>query len=305
MKTVIFGCGKIAPRIIKGFEKVQGNELVGCAARDPEKARQFASQYGLKEYGTYDDFLDREDIDAIFVATYNLNHYELVTRCLNHKKHVICEKPMPLTVEECDGMFKAARENNVLLMEALKSVFLPINHKIKQMIEDKVIGDVHHMEASFVRNGNHPSEHWINDTRCGVLKDLGNYCVGTLNFLMGNSKPVIEYKYKNNTDSVSDASAELCLNHNGIKAHVLVSHEYDGDSSLKIFGTRGYIVVYDFWKTGTGYYIVDNKRYEINEEFINDFHYETQHFSDCVNNGLLESPIMSYEASRNTIETNS
>lgn len=303
MKTVIFGCGKIANRVAQGFKHITGNKLAGFASRDIQKAKEYADKYGVADYGDYDYFLNSEDIDAVYVCTYNLNHYELIRRCLKHKKHVICEKPMTLTVEDCDDLFNLAKENKVLLMEALKSVFLPVTDKVKQMISDKTIGDIHHIEASFIRNGNHEKKHWINDPRCGVLKDLGNYCVGTVNYLL-DTAPTIEYKNKNNTADQADKSAELVLNYDGTKAHILVSNEYDGDSALRIYGADGYIVIPDYWKTGKGYYVLDNQRYEIDEELIGDFHYEIQHFTDCINNNLRQSPIMSHEASRNIIKIN-
>ena len=303
MKTAIFGCGIIANRVALGFKNITNNELVGFASRDIEKAKEYANKYDVKEFGDYDYFLNKKEIDAIYICTYNLNHYELIKRCLEHKKHVICEKPMVLNVKDCDELFVVAKQNNVLLMEALKSVFLPITNRIKVIISNNLIGNIHHIEASFTRNGNHSVDHWINDPRCGVLKDLGNYCVGTVNYLL-ETTPTIEYKYKNNSLEYSDKSAELILDYDGIKAHILVSNEYDGDSSLRIYGDNGYIVVNDFWKTGKGYYISNKQRYEINEELISDFHYEIQHFTDCVNNNILESPIMSYKASRDIISIN-
>ena len=301
MKTVIFGCGKIANRVAKGFEHVKGNELVGFASKDINKAKEYALKYNVELYGNYDYFLNDPSIDAIYVCTYNLNHYELISDCIKHHKHVICEKPMALSVKENDELFALAKENNVLLMEALKSVFLPITNKVKQMINDKVIGEVHHIEASFVRNGNHSLDHWINNPKCGVTKDLAEYCVGTINYLL-DKKPVIEYKYKNNTEEISDNTGEFILNYENIKAHVLVSNAFDGDSSLKVFGTKGIIVIPDYWKTGKGYYLLDGNRYELNEELISDFYYEIQHFSDCLNNKLLQSPIMSEEFSHNIID---
>lgn len=303
MKTVIFGCGKIANRVAKGFEHIQGNKLVGFASKDLNKAKEYAQKHNVELYGNYDLFLNDPDIDAIYVCTYNLDHYELISKCLNHHKHVMCEKPMALTVKENDELFELAKQNNVLLMEALKSVFLPITNKVKQMINDKTIGEIHHIEASFVRNGDHPKEHWINDVRCGVTKDLAEYCVGTINYLL-DKKPIIKYKYKNNTEEISDNTGEFILDYDNINAHILVSNAFDGDSSLKLFGTKGIIVIPDYWKTGKGYYIVDGNRYEIDEELISDFHYEIQHFSDSVNNKLLESPIMSKEFSHNLIEIN-
>lgn len=301
MKTVIFGCGKIANRVAKGFEHVRGNELVGFASKDINKAKEYAEKYNVELYGNYDYFLNNPSIDAVYVCTYNLNHYELIKECIKHHKHVMCEKPMALNVKENDELFALAKENNVLLMEALKSVFLPIINKVKQMINDNTIGEVHHIEASFVRNGDHPIDHWINDPRCGVTKDLGEYCIGTINYLL-DKKPIIEYKYKNNTQEKSDNTGEFILSYDNIKAHVLVSNAFDGDGSLKVFGTKGLIVIPDYWKTGKGYYLVDGNRYEIDEELISDFHYEIQHFSDCLNNKLLQSPIMSEEFSHNIID---
>ena len=122
-----------------------------------------------------------------------------------------------------------------------------------------------------------------------------------INYLL-DKKPVIEYKYKNNTEEISDNTGEFILNYENIKAHVLVSNAFDGDSSLKVFGTKGIIVIPDYWKTGKGYYLVDGNRYELDEELISDFHYEIQHFSDCLNNKLLQSPIMNEEFSHNIIE---
>lgn len=301
MKTVIFGCGKIAKRVAKGFSQVKGNELVGFGSRDIDKAKEYAQMFNVPLYGNYDLFLNDPSIDAVYVCTYNLNHYELISECLKHHKHVICEKPMALSVMENDELFELAKENNVLLMEALKSVFLPITNKVKQMINDKVIGDVHHIEASFVRNGDHPLDHWIYNKKCGVTKDLAEYCVGTINYLL-DKNPTIKYKYKNTTKEYSDNTGELILDYDGIMAHCLVSNAFDGDSSLKIFGTKGMIIIPDYWKTGTGYYIVEGNRFVINEELISDFHYEIQHFSDCVNNNLLESPIMTRKFSHNIIE---
>ena len=140
MKTAIFGCGIIANRVALGFKNIINNELVGFASRDIEKAKEYANKYSVLEFGDYDYFLNKKEIDAIYICTYNLNHYELIKRCLEHKKHVICEKPMVLNVKDCDELFVVAKQNNVLLMEALKSVFLPITNKIKVIISNNLIG---------------------------------------------------------------------------------------------------------------------------------------------------------------------
>lgn len=301
MKTVIFGCGKIAKRIAKGFSFVDGNELVGFASRDVEKAKSYAEEFNTSLYGNYDFFLNNDDIDAVYLATYNLNHYELIKKCLEHHKHVICEKPMLSDIDENNELFDLAKNNNCLLMEAMKAVFLPINIKVKQMIKDGIIGEIKYIEASFIRGPRHPEDHWIYDLKTGgASKDLGSYCAAIMNF-MTDVKPNVIYKYSNNTDKLADTITEINIDYDGINGHLLVSNEITGDSSLNIYGTNGYIKIPEFWKVGKGYYVVNGERFELNEEMKNDFYYEIQHFTDLVNNKIYESPVMSRDASNNIL----
>ena len=186
-------------------------------------------------------------------------------------------------------------------MEAMKAVFLPLNIKIKQMIKDGVIGQVQYMEASFVRGPRYPETHWIYDLKTGgALKDVGTYCSAIMNFFTDKTPKVIS-KYTNQTDKLADTNAEVVVDYDGIRGRVHASNEIFGDSSLMVCGTKGYIKVPLFWKVGKGYYVIGADRYELDEEMINDFYYELQHFTDLVNNGILESPVMSKEASNNIL----
>ena len=301
MKTVIFGCGKIAKRIAKGFEFVKNNQLVGFASRDIQKAQTYAEEFNVELFGDYEYFLNNKDIDCVYIATYNINHYELIKNCLNHNKHVLCEKPMLSNIKDNEELFELAKKNNCLLMEAMKAVFLPINIKVKEMIQNKTIGDIKYIEASFVRGPRHPENHWIYDLKTGgALKDLGSYCAAIMNY-MTNIKPKVITKTTNKTDTLADTISEVYLDYDGISGHLLVSNEISGESSLRIYGTKGFVVIPEFWKVGKGYYVIDGERFEIQEEMINDFYYEIQHFTDLINNKIYESPIMSRDASNNII----
>lgn len=300
MKLVIFGCGKIAHRIAKSCKLVKEIELVGFASKDIEKAKQYANEYECKEYGDYDYFLN-SDVDAVYVATYNLNHYELIKDCLNHHKNVICEKPMVSSIEKNNELFDLASTNNVLLMEAMKAVFLPINIKIKQMLDEKVIGDVIDIRASFIRGDKFDDSHWINDPETGgALKDIGSYCAGIMNFLM-DCKPKILSRITNASENKSDTIANVEIDYNGVPGHLSASNALNGDTSLEIMGTRGMIKVENFWKTGIGYYLLDGLEYKLDEECISDFYYELKHFADLVDSKITESPIMSRQASNNIL----
>lgn len=301
MKLVIFGCGNIAHRIAKGALLAKNTELFGFASRDIDKAKEYADKYSCKHYGNYDDFLNNPEVDAVYVATYNLNHYELIKDCLSHHKSVICEKPMLSSLTENEELFNLAKDNNVTLMEAMKAVFLPINHHVKKMIKDGVIGDIKYIEATFARNGNHDANHWINDLKTGgALKDLGSYCSAIMNFLM-DVKPTVTYKNTNASD-ISDNFAEVCIDYDGVSGHLIASNSITLENCLTISGSKGFIKIPNFWKSGKGYYEVNDERFEIDDEMINDFYYEISHFGYLVDNHILQSDIMSKKASDYILE---
>ena len=301
MKLVIFGCGRIANRIAKSCRLVEGLDLVGFASKDLQKAREYCETYNCREYGDYDHFLN-SDVDAVYIATYNKSHYELIRKCLEHRKNVICEKPMLFNLKDNSEMFALARNNDVLLMEALKSVFLPINIKVKQMVEEKKIGEIREIYAAFMRNGSHGEDHWINDPECGgALADLGSYCIGTMNFIMGKEPKLIEMK-TNRTPIKADSTTVVSVDYDGVKGTASVSNSEDGDCCLVVKGDKGLIRIENYWKTGDGYYELDGKRYELHEECVSDFYYELRHFNDLVDNKIKESDVMNEKTSADILK---
>lgn len=298
---MIFGCGNIANRIARSCKLVDEIDLVGFASKDIEKARRYAETYGCRDYGDYDHFLN-SDVDAVYIATYNLSHHELIERCIRHRKNVICEKPMLFSVEENRELFSYARENDVLLMEALKSVFLPLINKIKTMIDNGDLGKIRYISAGFMRNGSHGKDHWIHIPGTGgALKDLGSYCIGTMNFLMDREPEIVSIE----TDAVagrSDTTAYADLLYGDVQARAMMSNSLDGDNRLYIEGERGYIEVNDYWKTGKGICVIDGDKKELNEELISDFYYELKHFASLCDQGIKESPVMSELASERILK---
>ena len=296
MKLVIFGCGNIANRIAKSALMVKEIDLVGFASKNIDKAKEYAEKYGCREYGDYDHFLN-SDVDAVYIATYNPSHYELIKMCLQHHKNVICEKPMLFSLKENEEMFALAEENNVLLMEALKSVFLPLNIRIRQMIKDEVLGKTKEIYASFMRNGSHSESHWINDPKCGgALSDLGSYTIGTMNFLM-DCEPELNSLESDRTAEKAESSAYADLDYHGVLGKSSVSNRKDGDCTLIVTGEKGYLRADNFWKSGDAYYEIDGERHEIHEELISDFYYELKLFADLVDQGKKMSDVMDKRAS--------
>jgi len=301
MKLVIFGCGIIANRIAKSCKLAEGLELLGFGSKDIEKAKEYSKLYECPQYGDYDYFLN-SDVDTVYIATHNPSHYSIAKMCLQHGKNVICEKPMFSLKEEYDELYQYAHEHNLIIMEALKSVFLPLNIKIKELVNAGAIGTVKEISASFIKASHFADTHWIYEKKTGgVLKDLGTYCIGTMNFIL-DKKPKFVFLESNATETRAETDCKVIVDYNGIRGYMEASNVRDGKSALIIKGTKGYIESEFFWKTGKGFIESNGTRTQLDEELISDFYYELKHYCYLFEHKILESPIMSLEASKNILE---
>ncbi len=301
MKLAIFGCGRIANRVAKGCLQVKEIDLVGFASKDIEKAKAYSELYGCRDFGDYDHFLSG-DIDAVYIANYNPGHRELIEKCIRKHKAVMCEKPMLFSVKENDEVFDLAREQGVLLMEALKSVFLPSIIEVKRMVKEKQIGQIISIYAAFMRGGHHPADHWINDLHSGgAFKDLGSYCIGTMNFIMDSCPELLSLE-SDRDERKAESTAHCLLDYDGVRGEARVSNSVDGDTLLRITGSKGSIEVFNFWKEGKIVCEIDGVKHEKKIELISDFYYELKHFADLVNSGAKSSEIMSRKASENILK---
>ena len=157
---------------------------------------------------------------------------------------------MLFSVEENRELFAYAHEQGVLLMEALKSVFLPSVNEVKRMMKEKEIGEIEEIYASFMRAGKHPETHWINDLKTGgAFKDLGSYCIGTMNYLIDIEPELIELQSNRRAD-ISETTAFADLRYGKVKGKATVSNSLDGDCLLRVKGSRGTIEAVNFWKQG-------------------------------------------------------
>ncbi|MBQ5444967.1 MAG: Gfo/Idh/MocA family oxidoreductase [Erysipelotrichaceae bacterium] len=304
MKLVIFGCGRIANRIAKSAKLVETIDLAGFASKDIEKAKAYCETYDCRDYGNYDHFLSG-DVDAVYIAGYNPGHYDLIRLCLEHQKNVICEKPMLFDVRQTEEVFELAEKNGVLLMEALKSVFLPSIAEVKKMMKEGQIGELKSISASFMRAGHHPQTHWIHDlTTGGVFKDLGSYCIGTMNFLM-DGRPKLLKLESDRTAEVSESTAYADLSYGGIPARASVSNSLDGDNHLFVEGDKGSIRVKNYWKEGRIEYRIGQETFVKEVPLISDFYYELKHFAGLCDAGKKMSDVMSDKASLDIIAVTS
>jgi predicted dehydrogenase len=150
INVAIVGTGSIAESHIEAFLTLKDKcKLVAFAARNPENAREKARKFNLdlEVVDTYNQLLSREDIQLVSICTPPYNHAEMAIEFLKAKKHVILEKPMALSLEQCDEMIKAAEENNRILSVVAQNRFTDEVIRVKRILEEGLIGKILHVQV--------------------------------------------------------------------------------------------------------------------------------------------------------------
>lgn len=150
INVAIIGTGNISPQHIKGYMEFKDQcNIVALVDIYPEKARAKAKEFGLdvEVFDSHKSILDREDIDLVSICTPPYTHAEITIDCLNHGKDVLVEKPMAASLEECDRMIKAAKDNNRTLSIVAQNRFITPVMNLKKVVEAGVIGKILHAQV--------------------------------------------------------------------------------------------------------------------------------------------------------------
>ncbi len=137
-------------RIGCGNGEKKGEKLYSVANRTHEKAVQFAEKYGIeKVYDNIDQVFEDENVDIIYISTPHNTHIEFLRKALKAGKHVLCEKSITLNSEELEEAINLAKENNVVLAEAMTIYHMPIYKKLNEIISSGKLGDLGLIQMNF------------------------------------------------------------------------------------------------------------------------------------------------------------
>lgn len=305
MKNIaILGLGNIANRVAKGVLCSKKANLYAAASRSIENAKRFAEKYGvLNYYGSYEEMLKDSNVDLVYLCTPNTLHYEQIKLCLSHGKHVICEKPMVKNETQIRELFALARENRCFLMEAEKTMFTPLNRKIKEMIADGEIGKLHTIRAQYCSEGLEglPLDHWVlGEEFGGCSYDIGVYPICAAHFYADSKIKEFQAEAVKSSDFKCDFGMDADIFYeNGIYANVRSNWFYQAKDKGKavLVGDKGYFEIPAYWKGNKAYLHKDGLVTEIVVDMESDFEGEITHAIECIEAGLLESPILSEEMS--------
>lgn len=188
LKWGILGPGSIARDFAQALNRVNG-EVYAVASRNKERAEKFARENNVKKaYGSYDEIIKDKDIDVVYIATPHSNHYEYIIKSLNNNKHVLCEKAITVNERELEEALKIARENNLVLEEAMTLFHMPLYEKVIKKINNEDLGKVNMVQVSFgsFKEYDENNRFFNLDLAGGALLDIGTYALSFARYFLSS-----------------------------------------------------------------------------------------------------------------------
>ncbi|MBS1559711.1 MAG: Gfo/Idh/MocA family oxidoreductase [Bacteroidetes bacterium] len=314
MKTIrwgILGCGKIARKFAADLRWVPQAELVAVGAREKITAEAFAKDFPVQYiHNSYRALAENPAVDVIYIATPHGFHYEHTLLCLKNKKAVLCEKAFAMNQTQAREMIAEARHQNIFLMEALWTKFLPHYKKMKTFIAEGKIGNIQNISANFGFIPTPPVASRLYDPKLGggSLLDIGLYPVFLALDLLGSPDKISAVMTPSPEGTDSQCAIQFFYK-NGALAQLFSSFLSNLSTGADIGGDKGRIrLTHRFHgpTTHLEYYpgIVDTCEsipFEATKGF--GYEYEAQHVTDCLLQNLTESPVITHADSILLMET--
>lgn len=291
VKIGIIGCGRVARRFPAEADVVSGVNV--CAAYDIHKdacVKLSMDNKNIWAYAELDKFFDA--VDAVYIATPHLTHYEYIKKSLEAGKHVLCETPMVLDGEEAKEAYALAEEKGCILMEANKTAHCPAFNHLMVMIKSGVIGEIVDVEASLSKVwGDKTLREFDPEQAGGSLFELGSYPLLPIIKLMGTQYDNLNLYSR--MDNGVDVYTKGVFRFRNAVCSFKVGLGVKTEGNLVISGTKGYAYVPSpWWKTD--YFELRYEDQNENKKFFYKWdgagmRYEIQEFASCIINKRFSS----------------
>ncbi|HZZ42572.1 MAG TPA: aldo/keto reductase [Tepidisphaeraceae bacterium] len=249
----IIGTGAIAKAFAQHLLRSRTGKLVAVGSREKSKGEMFAKEHGaLRGYGSYEEVLGDEEVQAVYVAVPHVGHAEWTIKACEAGKHVLCEKPMGVNAAEAMVMIEAARAHGVFLMEAFMYRCTPQTRKVIEMIRQGVIGEVRVIQAAF-------SFHWPanleeknriteNTLAGGGILDVGCYPVSFARLIAGVARgkefaepTEVKASGRVGKTGVDEWACAVMKFPGDIVAEVSCGVQVSQENSARVYGSKGWI----------------------------------------------------------------
>ena len=314
----VIGTNNISDWVIAGGRQDERFELVAVCSCTQERADEFAAKHNIPHtFTSLEEMASSPLIDAVYIATPNYVHAEQSILCMNHGKHVLCEKPFASNAREVKQMIEAAQRNNVTLMEAMISTLNPNFIIAKEKLKD--LGTIRRYFASYCQYSSRYDKFkegiilnaFKPELSNGAVMDIGIYTIYPMVALFGKPQKIEEQGIVLHTGA--DGQGAVNFQYDGMNATVLYSKIANSALPTEIEGEAGNLLLDKIHITKQVDFIprqitAQGKEQENHCQSIgapldkSEYYYEMAEFMNLIEQGKQESILNSWENSLNTIE---
>ena len=288
----VAGCGRIARRFVPEADKVDAALVTAVYDIDKSAADRLAEGHDINVCSDYEQLV--AGVDAVYVATPHVFHYEQVRYALEHGRHVLCETPLVLDGAQARELYELAESKGLVLLEANKTAFCPAFKHMVTLVKSGLIGDVVGMDASESKLwGNANLKRELDPAMAGgSLYEMGSYPLLPIVKLLGADYRNVNIYSRMNEDGVDVYTRGVIMHDNAVSSFQLgLGVKTEGD--LVISGTKGYVYVPSpWWKTE--YFELRYEDQNMNKKYFYSWaepglRYEIQEFVSCIVNRRMVS----------------
>ena len=301
----VVGLGSIAETsVLPAFRNSKKSKLVALVSHAKSRAEQLGAKFGVKHcysYENYDQCLSLPGVDAVFVSSVNGAHAEQTIRAASAGKHVLCEKPMATSVEDCRRMLEACRANRVRLMIAYRKYFEPGSVALKKLVTSGKLGRLRHIFSSYTEHVDPgKAKTWQLNRKLaggGSLMDIGIYCVNTMRWMAG-STPIDATACRWTDDpkrfsDVEDSIAFRLTHPDGLVCQGTSSYSSMAASFLQVHGDQGWAALnpaFAFEEERRLFGKLKGRWFEQKFKVIDEFALELNAFTESIHRGRDPEP---------------
>lgn len=302
MKKLRYGIvstAEITARMIGAIQATDHSVVEAISSRSLEKAQEWARRFAIpKAYDSEAAMFADPDVDIIYVALPNELHYDAVKRALESGKHVLGEKPFVLHKSQAEELFALAKDRQLFLMEAQKSVFLPTTLFLKEAMADGRYGRLQRIAMDSQFYGRLPENHWMSDPhQGGALIPSASYSLQFLSYLMDGDPEQLNYLIHRDERGMIDEVLFQLFYHGEVLVNATISTRTPSDNISRFYFEKAQLEILTHWKARQ----IRVQQWSEAEPAVLDFPvefemvYEVDHAFECINNGKTTSPIMTPE----------
>lgn len=244
IKIGFLAAGNIAQTMADTIRHMDSVEAYAVAARDAKRAEEFAKKNGFaKAYGSYEEMLKDSQVELVYIASPHSHHYEHIKLCLEHGKHVLCEKAFTVNAKQAEEVLGMAKEKKLLLTEAIWVRYMPMAKKIQEVVASGIIGEAKTLTANLGYRINHVPRIQEPALAGGALLDVGIYPLNFAAIVFGKEIKSITSAAVMTEKGVDESNSITLIFEDGKIAVLNSTSVAISDRQGIIYGSKGYIIV--------------------------------------------------------------